>query len=328
MLFENISIVIIGGTGFMGHRIIEQLNFISEGKLKIRVLIRDERKIEDRSNITKIIGSLPNVPPELFPSEPNIVIHFGTKNRDDDGSGFEEVNVTGTKNIMRLLPESTLGVIYGSSFSVYGQGNLCNIDETANKNPETPLAGTRSKAEDIIMEKMEIWGKSALVLRPRFIIAKDDKYTMPMLINAYKHHFNVGTGRQLSTYIEADDYAKIICQLVIDILLSARNNQFYRRALNIGYKRPISLSELNGLFADVFGHKTQHYIPVSKGFTDFLKAFPFRLVGKIATVLELSAFSHYADVSLLENIIGSEIVNKDPKKIINDLLRDKYCQNL
>ncbi len=324
MMFENLCVVIIGGTGFIGQRIIERLNILSEGKCEIRALVRDETKMKDMPNVTKIVGSLPDVPKELFPQKPNIVIHFGTKNINNDGSGFELVNVIGTKNIMESLPESTVGVIYGSSFSVYGQGSLCNVNEKKSINPETLLAISRAEAECIIMEEMRKRGKSALVLRPRFILGKDDEYTMPKLVKAYMHHINIGTGKQISTYIEADDYAKIVCELVSYILKNAQNSQYLNTAINIGYKRPVSLKELHEIFNEVFEYKWQCYIPITGRFTDFLKATGIKVFEKLGIILELGAFSHSADVTLLESIIGSGIVGKDPKTIIYNLLMDKY----
>lgn len=310
----------IGGTGFVGRKTIEQLNRSSGGKLEIRALVRDKTNLPKLPNVTPVIGSLPDVPDQLFTNKPNIVIHFGTKNRDTDGSGFGEINVTGTRNLMYALPKSTAGVIYGSSFSVYGQGNLLNANELTVTNPETPLAVSRAKAETIILNEMEKRGRSAFVLRPRFIVGKDDAYTLPTLIKAYNHHLNVGSGSQLSTYIEVHDYAKIITRLTDVLFQKAAEGIYLQSPLNIGYRNPLPLKQLHSVFQKVFGYKRQFYIPVPKGLPSLLKKSGLKMIDKAATILELGAFSHSADVSLLEKMIGSDIIQKDPEEVILQLL--------
>ncbi|MFD3259565.1 NAD-dependent epimerase/dehydratase family protein [Paenibacillus lentus] len=322
MKYEDFCVVVIGGTGFVGQKMIEQLNRFSEGRLEIRALVRDTRKIKDMPNLVKIVGSLPDVPSELFSSKPHVVIHFGTKNKDQDGKGFEEVNVVGTRNIMANLPESTLGVIYGSSFSVYGQGSLNDVNEKQEIHPETPLAISRAKAENIILEEMKNRGRSGLALRPRFIIGKDDQHTIPLLIKAYQHHFNIGTGKQASTYIDVEDYARIITELVLYILRGAENNQYFNTALNVGYQRPMALAELHEIFSEALGYKRQFYIPISESFTKLLHASPIRAFKKLATTLELGAFSHSADVTLLRDMIGSDIIGQDPRHVVSNLLQE------
>lgn len=321
MFNEKLCVVIIGGTGFVGRRIVEQLMHEHEDRLEIRALVRDPNKLKDDPRLTKIIGSLPDVPKNLFPSKPHIVIHFGTKNKDHDCSGYEHINVIGTRNIMTQLPESTIAVIYGSSFSAYGQGNLCKVSETTPVNPETPLAKSRVKAEEIVLEEMRCRGRSAMVLRPRFIIGGDDQHTLPLLVKAYNSHINIGTGKQVSSYIDVGDYARVVTQLVHYILINSKESNYTQTAVNIGYKRTLTLKELHKVFAEALGSKWQLYIPVAGGLPTLLKATNLKALDRVATLLELGAFSHSADVTLLEQFVGSEIVQLDPRKIIYEWLK-------
>src|SRR5262245_46464626 len=122
-----VRVVLLGSTGFVGTAILHALQ--SRGsQAQVRALARGAGRIR-MPGVEVIEGDIESLPEKLFFSEPHVVVHFATKQIDSDGSGFERTNVEGTKRLMSRLPASCLGVIYGSSASVYGQGAQSGLRE-------------------------------------------------------------------------------------------------------------------------------------------------------------------------------------------------------
>jgi nucleoside-diphosphate-sugar epimerase len=213
---EKLHLVILGGTGFVGSAIMRRLALLPPGSIEARVLVRSVKgkSLSHFPDVTVIEGSLPDIPPSLFPKEPHVVVHLATKQIDHDRSGYTYNNVLGTRSLLRMLPASTMGLIYASSTSVYGQGPHEGVRERdARLDPKTDLAKSRAAAESAIISAMSDRRKSAVILRPRFILGLEDRYTLPAIIKMVKAGFLIGSGQQAYSVIDVDDYAEIIVRL-------------------------------------------------------------------------------------------------------------------
>jgi UDP-glucose 4-epimerase len=62
---------------------------------------------------------------------------------------YQDVNVNGTENILKLAKEFSLKVVYASSSSVYGNPKRVPIIESDDKNPINPYAETKLKKEEL-----------------------------------------------------------------------------------------------------------------------------------------------------------------------------------
>jgi len=314
---DKIDLIIVGGTGYVGRNVINQVLSKFSSQYNIRALVRRPNVFKS-ADITELQGELPdNIPEGLFTSSPNILIHLGTKNIDNDNSGFFDVNVRGTINLMDALPPSTLGVIYSSSFSVYGQESLHMVRETAPLNPQTPLALSRSQAEEAILNSARKMLR--FVLRPRFIIGKDDTATLPRQIKMYQKGISIGSGNQEATYIDVVDYADIILELASYI--SKHPDEKKAKALNVGYDNPLSLRQLHQVFSEVLGHKRQIYIPISEKLVNVVKKLKFGPVFNLVTMLELGALSHCADTTEVKKYVNAEVIEKNPYEVIKNILK-------
>lgn len=327
-----LNIVLLGGTGFVGSAMIRKLRDEKNRDIRIRALIRGDLDRIKSPSITTFEGELPHrIPRELFPDEPHVVVHFATKQIDSDNSGFYTANVEGTKKLLEAVPESAKGMIYGSSMSVYGQGEHRGIKEKQPVKPETKLAESRVEAEQLILNTMKNSNRTGFVLRPRFILGKGDRYTLKGFKTIAKKGLVVGSGKQSFSIIDVDDYAEIIIRLARSVMKRSEEGKPASRPINIGYENPVSfefiLKEIRKVEeirkAGGFGLPWKK-IPVFKLLTSFLRALPISAAGSLATKLELVGLSHSGNVGELEHEIGTDITGKNSEKVFAEILTDSY----
>jgi len=104
--------------------------------------------------------------------------------------------VYGTEQLHTIAPASTLGVIYASSASVYGQGPHQGLQEKCASLSANRLAVSRAQAEAITLKIMAAKNKAAVILRPRFVLGEGDRHTLTSLIKMVQVGILVGSGQQ------------------------------------------------------------------------------------------------------------------------------------
>jgi len=65
---------------------------------------------------------------------------------------YNDVNVNGTENILRLAKKNNFKIVYASSSSVYGNPKRIPIKESDDKNPINPYAETKLKKEELAIK--------------------------------------------------------------------------------------------------------------------------------------------------------------------------------
>ncbi len=310
-------LVMLGGSGFVGSAVMQRLDLASDQNVMVQSLVRRPRGgLPHRSN--KIIrGSLPDVPAELFPKRPYMVLHFATRVRSRDPKEFYTVNVEGTKNLLSRLTDECQGIIYGSSASVYGQGNILNIDETQPLCPQTILAQTRARAEEMILEEGARRNIGVCTLRPRFIFGFGDRFTMPGLLKLLKRGLSIGSGRQQFTIIDVEDYAALILKLASLLKEQAESGLSKQQALNIGYQRAVSFNEVTSAICKAWPMlRPRLKLPVFHPALRTLGRLPITPLKSLITQLELIGLDHVMDVSRLIKEVGTDIPQKNPLLVL------------
>lgn len=298
---KPLEIVLLGATGFVGSAMLRAL---SREAATVHALARRPSSLPCRL----VPGDIRDVPRDLFPDRPHILVHLATKQIDSDGTGFEEMNVEATRTLIDRLPDSTQGVLYGSSVSVYGQSSQLNLDESAPLRPETPLAKSRAAAERIILEAARARGISAFCLRPRFIFGEGDRHTMPGLIRMVKRGIQPGPGSQRYTIIGVDDYARVLVELAKKMTIIQE-----QLPLNLGYSQSVSLDDIVRTICSAFGLEPPSVrFPVTLTATRLLRRIPSSSLQTLATRLELFGLSHTFNVSSLAARVGKELLSRDP----------------
>jgi nucleoside-diphosphate-sugar epimerase len=288
-------VVLLGASGFVGSAILRQA-----GGHDVRALVRRRVNLP----ATVVVGALPDLPRHIFFEEPHVVLHFATRQR---GGDFED-NARAMHALMLSLPPACRGVVYGSSLSVYGQGDQLGIDEDAPLAPATALARSRAECERILFAEARARHISAFALRPRFIIGRGDRATLPALRKFFARRVCPGNGLQQFGVIDVDDYASV----TLDLACRALAGPPVQRALNVGYIRPVSLADLRRALG---APAPRVRVPLSLHGTRMLARIPG--MSQLATQLELIGFSHYPDVRRLTKEIGDRITSKDPRSILD-----------
>lgn len=303
-------IALLGGTGFVGQALLRRL---AGNEHEVRALARDPSRLV-AEGVEVVAGSLEELPAALFAHEPEVVIHFATKQVDQDGRGFQATNVAGTERLLAALPASARVVLYGSSLSVYGQGPQRGEAEQALAiRPATALARSRAAAEERILAWAQERSASAHCLRPRFVLGRGDRFTLPGLRRLTAQGRTLGSGEQRFSVIDVDDYAALILALAQEALAADEPRQ---GGLHVGYQRPLSLAELQSALAEGFDlapPRRRLRLPITAA--NALAALPLGGLSKQAVKFQLVGQDHYVSVERLRGLVGDTIVARDPREV-------------
>lgn len=162
---------IIGGSGFVGTRLIQKLN-----KDKCQIIDKRESRIypeiSDKGDV-RYINSL-NINPEA-----SFVVLLAAEHRDDVSptSLYYDVNVQGTRNVLDKMDELGIkNLIFTSSVAVYGL-NKENPDENHDKDPFNHYGRSKWEAELEIEKwyKKDPEQKSVTIIRPTVIFGERNR---------------------------------------------------------------------------------------------------------------------------------------------------------
>jgi UDP-glucose 4-epimerase len=305
MSSEPLRVVLLGSTGFVGRAVLRVLAGTGRD-VHVRALVRSEQA-QLPAFARKVVGSLEHLPEGLFFAEPHVVVHLATKQFDRDGRGFGE-NAQHARSLLARLPESTRGIVYGSSASVYGQGGLHGVSESAPLAPETPLAQSRRDTEHVLLCGAEQSDRSLYILRPRIVIGAGDAHTLPGLARFFARGLTLSSGAQPLTVMHVDDYAEAILRLAE----RAQHERPVQRTLNAGYREPARFRD----FAQLLGARPRLTIPASRRAYALLRRLPSPKFSALITRFELFGLSHHLDVSQLAELVGPDLIHKDPRAAI------------
>ncbi|RSH92108.1 erg26, C-3 sterol dehydrogenase [Saitozyma podzolica] len=212
------SYLVVGGCGFLGRHIVEQL--LARGETQVSVFDIVQRHFD--SNVTFYIGDIAkpeDVTNALKKSNATAVIHTASPAHGGKPEIYELVNVTGTRNIIdccldlgvkKLVYTSSAGVIYD------GAMDIVSVDERL-PYPTKPLdAYNRTKAE---AEKMVLDANSeelaTCALRPAGIFGPGDRQMINgfyQVIQNNQTRFQIGDNLNVYdfTYVGNVAYAHLL----------------------------------------------------------------------------------------------------------------------
>ena len=184
------------------------------------------------------------------------VIHLASKNVDHDGSGFERINVEGTRRLCRQAVASGVRrLIYVSSVGVYGHGEHRDADETTPLNPDTPFSRSKAAGEGIVLERHRAGDFSAVVLRHRFVYGEGDRAVLPRLIRAAgRYPFWIAGGRAKMSLMWAPDFAEVVARMAAGAADSAADPVFH-----VTDGRPITYREVITTLCRAFGYRPPRF---------------------------------------------------------------------
>ncbi|WRT64820.1 uncharacterized protein IL334_001756 [Kwoniella shivajii] len=175
------SYLVVGGCGFLGRHIVEQL--LERGESQVSVFDIVQRHFDN--NVTFYIGDLSkpeDVQNALHKSQATVVIHTASPAHGMGKAIYEKVNVEGTRTLLEAIQqsESTVGkLVYTSSGGVIysGKEDITNVDERVNY-PLVPLDAynaTKVEAEKMVLDANGQGGLLTCAIRPAGIFGPGDR---------------------------------------------------------------------------------------------------------------------------------------------------------
>ena len=184
-----------------------------------------------------------------------VVVHLASKSIDHDGSGFDRVNVEGTRALAQLAQAAGVRrVIYVSSVGVYGHGAHRRAEEGTPLAPDTPFSGSKAEAERILLSAHRRGHFDTVVLRHRFVYGEGDQAVLPRLIRvAAKTPVWIDGGRAELSLVWARDLAEVIRRFALEAPAEAPEAaQEDPPVYHVTDGRPITFRETITTLAEVF----------------------------------------------------------------------------
>ncbi|KAG1057633.1 hypothetical protein G6F43_000552 [Rhizopus delemar] len=262
------SYLVIGGNGFLGQHVQEQIRLRKDGstisvfdiseprepKSDVKYLVGDLRKFEDVYNalegITAVIHTAS--PPHVNSSNPPRDLYFS-------------INVEGTLNVIKACQERGIKVlVVTSSGSVISNGEpMVNIDESAPYPPTAIDVYTESKTEceKEVLKANGVKGLLTCTIRPSAIFGPGDRQLIPGMLEVCQrgqHRFQIGNNQSLMdfTYVGNVAYAHVLAAEKLMIPNSGAAGQ----AFNLTNGTPVPFWDFASRVWAIYGC----YLPNSK----------------------------------------------------------------
>ena len=167
------NICIIGGSGFVGERLI---TLLKEGYV---VLNLDKAQSEAHAQLTQFADVCA---PDTFAAKlagQDAVVLLAAEHRDDVSptSLYYNVNVQGMRNVLGAMDAAGVKqIVFTSSVAIYGMNQTEPPKETSQEAPFNHYGKSKWEAEQVLHEWIEKGeGRSALVIRPTVIFGEGNR---------------------------------------------------------------------------------------------------------------------------------------------------------
>jgi len=224
-LLNNKTILITGGSGFIGSKIVQKL--LTNKSLKIKLITRNQLDYS-QDNIDYIKCDLTDISSLKILNgigKVDYVIFLAAKMPDPSISDNVEVNLKqnffSALNFINFLPDKLSGFIFISSIDVYGYPVYNPIDEKHPTNPSTYYGASKLSSEKFlkialykkqipltILRLSQVYGPGEPKLKaiPKFIDLMANENTSPIIF---------GNGSDIRDYLFVDDAANAIIMAMI-----------------------------------------------------------------------------------------------------------------
>ncbi len=264
-------ILVTGGSGFLGHHVVRRWIAAQPERpdRPLRLLLRRAPESPYPAPVEVVRGDLlddESVRKAVAGVE--TVVHLASKNVDHDGTGFEQINVEGTRRLgQAALAAGVSRFLYVSSVGVYGHGSHRDADESTPVHPDTPFSRSKAEAERIVLEGHRRGDWTGIVLRHRFVYGEGDEAVLPRLIKAArKYRLWIGGGRARLSLVLADDFAEVVRRMALQPRETFQDDSVF----HVTDGQPISYREVITEICRTFGYPVPRlnlpfrlvYIPV------------------------------------------------------------------
>jgi len=206
------SICLIGGSGFIGTRLVRRLRH----KSAVPVVIIDKSasqtfpELTQRTDIRSKSQLRESIP------DNSIIIHLAAEHRDDvkPRSLYDDVNVDGTKNICNVAQEKNINtIVFTSSVAVYGFAPI-GTDENGQINPFNDYGRTKYAAEQVLRDwqAKDPSKRRLIIIRPTVVFGEQNRGNVYNLLRqiAAGSFVMVGHGENRKSMAYVENLAEFI----------------------------------------------------------------------------------------------------------------------
>jgi len=241
--------LVTGGAGFIGSNIVKKL--VSRGDSVTVIDNLNTGREENLSSVQERINFLRDdiLNENLLEKETkNIdgVFHQAALASVQDSFSkpeeYNDVNVNGTENILKLAKKNNFKVVYASSSSVYGNPERIPIKESDSKNPINPYAETKLKKEELATKYAKI-GVKVIGLRYFNVFGKGQSKEYAGVLKLFLERIRDGLppkingdGTQFRDFVYVEDVA--------DANIMSMDSKINHEFFNVGTNTSITILDL------------------------------------------------------------------------------------
>jgi nucleoside-diphosphate-sugar epimerase len=288
-------VLVTGGTGFIGGRLVERL--VLEHRAQVRVLVRDFRRAVRvaRFPVEMIGGDVTDAAALARAMDGcDLVVHCAVGNR---GPAAEKkaATVDGTAAVAEAaLAARVKRLVYLSTTSVYGLPGDGDLDESApRRQTGDPYSDTKIEAEETVFRYHRTRGLPVVVLQPTIVYGPFSQYWTLDPINQLKRSRVVlvegGSGFCNAVYVD---------DVVEAILLAAGRDEAVGEAFLISGDAPVTWRDFYAAFEGMLGYTSTVALSVAE--IEALRAKQRRESRTIPQIMRVIRNNEYMRNRLLE----------------------------
>lgn len=169
------SVLVIGGSGFIGTRLVQRLRF--NEKLDIKIVDKEPSKVFFDLAALGDVRSVEQLRASI--AEKSVIVNLAAEHRDDVRplSLYDDVNVGGAQNICTVAREKSVQtIIFTSTVAVYGFAPI-GTDESGKISPFNDYGRTKYEAEQVF----KAWQAEApsertlVIIRPTVVFGEQNR---------------------------------------------------------------------------------------------------------------------------------------------------------
>ena len=241
--------IVTGGAGFIGSNIVKKLVSRGDNVTVIDNLNtgKEENLASVKDKIVFLKDTILNIDLlEKHTEEIDGIFHQAALASVQDSFSkpeeYNDVNVNGTENILKLAKKNNFKVVYASSSSVYGNPERIPIKESDSKNPINPYAETKLKKEELATKYAEI-GVKVIGLRYFNVFGKGQSKEYAGVLKLFLERIRDGLppkingdGTQFRDFVYVEDVA--------DANIMSMNSKINHEFFNVGTNTSITILDL------------------------------------------------------------------------------------